>query len=85
MAKKDEMKNVKVLKEIRIKGDAQPVGRVIAKNDEKAFATPGEWKNLVAMERLEETNDPVGDGGVEKPKTAAAKKPAAKPAAAMPE
>ena len=83
MAKKEEFKNVKVLKEIRIKGEAQPVGRVIAKSNEKAFASPGEWRNLVAMDRLEETNDPVGDGGVEKPK-AAAKKPPAKPKATKP-
>lgn len=56
-----KLKNVKVIKEIRIRGKACPVGTVIAKDDEKSFKEPGEWKNLVAMERLEETNDPVGE------------------------
>lgn len=79
MAKAKEPKNVRVLEEIRIRGKAVAVGTVIAKDDEKAFKEAGEWRNLEAMGRLEQTDDAVGE-----PKSA--KKTAAKTdAPAMPE
>lgn len=73
---KEKHPNVRVKTEIRMKGEAQPIGRVIAKSE---FAEAGEWKNLVAMERLEETSDKTGDADVEKAaKKAPAKKTPAK-------
>ncbi len=55
MAEKDK-KNLKVLREIRIKGKAVGVGSVIAKSN---FANNGDWRNLCAMKpaRLEQTDD----------------------------
>jgi len=48
--------NLKVLREIRIKGKAVGKGSVIAKSE---FANKGDWLNLCGMKpaRLEETDD----------------------------
>jgi hypothetical protein len=45
---KDEpsMKNVKVLREFRIRGKAQPVGKVMPKSD---FTKNSDWRVLCAM------------------------------------
>lgn len=57
--------NVKVLVSFRLKGEHQPVGRVISKADFAAYGEPntGDWQNLVHMNpaRAEETDEAVGD------------------------
>lgn len=60
-----ELKNVKALMEIRVKGKKIKEGQVISKED---FAKKGDWQNLVHMKpaRLEETSDPVGAPGEKK-------------------
>lgn len=53
------LKNLRVLREFRLKGVAQPVGSVIAKSD---FDNAGDYMNLCAMNppRAEQTDAKVG-------------------------
>jgi hypothetical protein len=58
----NEMKNLKVLRAIRMEGKHVGVGTVISKT---AFESRGDWYDLCEMKppRLEETDEPVGVPG----------------------
>lgn len=53
------MKNIKAIREFRLKGRKVKVGEVVGKDE---FAAKGDWQNLCHMKpaRVEETDDAVG-------------------------
>ena len=70
-----KMRNLRILRAIRINSNAVPVGAVIAKSD---FNRKGDWQNLANMKpaKVEETDAKVGPA----PKaTKATKMPAPEP------
>ena len=54
-----EMKNIRILRDIRHKGAAVVKDTVLPKSD---FKSQGDWRNLCGMEppKAIETNEPVG-------------------------
>jgi hypothetical protein len=58
MSDKKELKNLKVLRGIRVDGKAYPTGSIIPKS---LFKKEGDWKNILHMSkpRVEETSEAV--------------------------